>query len=121
MSRRKIAAGTIMDVAVEIARQHSRNPLFVTELEKIAAEYNGRDRVFDAHRESERVKAQRALWAALPEFGPGAAAADALKTAMIERARQLLDAGQCEACDELLEFVPEADASAMLNEYFQED
>jgi hypothetical protein len=70
--------------------------------------------------ENERIAAQRALWAALPEFGPGAVAADALKAAMIERAWQLLDGGQWEACDALLEFVPEADASKMLNEYFAE-
>jgi hypothetical protein len=119
--RRKIPEGHTLDVALAIVRDsRDRNPAFVAELEKIIAEYKGRDRAIDAHKERERVTAQRALWEPFPEFGPEGAAADALKAAILDRARQLLDMGQCEACDALLEFVPEADASKMLNEYFAE-
>jgi hypothetical protein len=121
VKRVKIPEGHTLDTAVAMARQHSSNQFFVDDLEKIAAEYKGRDRILDAHKEGERVKAQRALWAALPELGPGGAAVEALKAGIIDRASQLLDAGQCEACDALLEFVPEADASKMLSEYFGED
>jgi hypothetical protein len=45
-----------------------RNPVIVEELEKIAAEYKGRDRTCDAHKDRQRIKAQRELWAALPEY-----------------------------------------------------
>jgi hypothetical protein len=72
-------------------------------------------------KERARINVQRALWAALPEFGPGGVAAETLKKAIVDRAWKLLDEGQCEACDALLEFVPEADAEAMLSEYFKED
>jgi hypothetical protein len=119
--RRRISEGHVMDIAIAIVRDSGpRNPALIEDLEKIAAECKGRDRAFDAHQERERVTAQRALWAALPEFGPGGEAADALKAAIIARAWRLLDSGQCEACEALLEFVPEADARQMLNEYFGE-
>ncbi len=68
-----------------------------------------------------RIALQRALWAALPDLGPGAAAVEALKKAMINRAWQLLDTGFGEACDALLEFLPEAEADAMLKEYFERE
>jgi hypothetical protein len=120
--RSKITPGRILDVAVAALKERpGTNPLLLDGLTKIAAEYKGRDRVFDAHQENERIKAQRALWAAFPEFGPAAAGAEAMKAAFIERARELLDMGQADACDALLEFVPEADAGMMLDEYFGED
>lgn len=121
MSRR-IAKGHVLDVAVACLKEDKRrNPVVIEELEKIAAEYKGRDRLFDRHKEQARINVQRALFAALPEFGPASVAADALKKAMIDRAWQLLDMGQHEACDALLEFVPQEDGQAMLDEYFKEE
>src|SRR5215468_1523901 len=49
-------------------------------------------------KERHRVEMQRALWAALPAYGPRGVAVDALKKVMIDRAWQLLDGGQCENC-----------------------
>lgn len=66
-------------------------------------------------REEARITEQRRLFAA--NLGP--ARAD-LQSAMLNRAWELLDAGECEACDALLEFVPEAAATALLDEYFAE-
>jgi hypothetical protein len=40
---------------------------------------------------------------------------------MLDRAWALLDAGECEAADALLEFLPKAQAEALLNEFFKED
>jgi hypothetical protein len=40
---------------------------------------------------------------------------------MLDRAWLLLDSGEAEACDALLEFVPEDRAEALLREYFKED
>lgn len=72
--------------------------------------------------EEERIRRQRALWADLPEFGPGGAAVEALKVAIIGRVRELLDSGDDgTTCDALLEFIPEKDAHAFLNDYFGED
>jgi hypothetical protein len=42
----------------------------------------------------------------------------ALEKAMLDRAWALLDAGECEACDALLEFCSEEAADQLLNEYF---
>lgn len=39
---------------------------------------------------------------------------------MLERAGELLEMGCCGAADQLLEFVPEADAEALLREFFPE-
>lgn len=50
--------------------------------------------------------------------GPGIAK---LIAAMLDRAWELLDAGRAEAADALLEFVPEAQATALINEFFPED
>ncbi len=122
MKTRKVPKGLTMDIVLEIGRKAPhRNQFLIEEVEKIAAEYKGRDRTFDAHKERERVKGQRALWTALPEFGPGNVAAEALKKAMVDRAWTLLNIGQCEACDALLEFIPEVDAEAMLKKYFPDD
>lgn len=122
MTRKALPARHTLDVAIACLKQDKRcNSVLIEEMEKIAAEYKGRDRVYDAHKERERVKAQRELWAALPEFGPGFAAVEVLKKAIIDRAWRLLDIGEFAACDALLEFVPDADANAMLNEYFREE
>lgn len=40
---------------------------------------------------------------------------------MLNRAWELLDAGECEACDALLEFVPGWQAKKLLDEYFDEE
>lgn len=50
--------------------------------------------------------------------GPGVAK---MIQAMLDRAWELLEAGEAEAADALLEFVPEAEADKLLNEYFEGD
>ena len=111
-----------MDVVVSILKKERvTNPTILAEVEKIAAEYKGRDRALDAHAERKRIAEQRAVFAALPVLGPNGNDVLRLCQAMIERAWQLLDAGLPDACDALLEFVPEADATAMLDKYFKED
>lgn len=68
-----------------------------------------------AAKEADRVRRQRALFAA--NLGP--ARAD-LQRAMVDRAWELLDCGECEAADALLEFVPEKAAGDLLDEFFDE-
>jgi hypothetical protein len=80
-----------------------------------------RRRTLSLAKERQRIAVQRAMWAALPELGPGFVAAETLKKAMLDRAWELLDRGEYEACDALLEFIPEKDAKAMLNEYFKDE
>lgn len=119
----RIPKGHTLDVAVECmkAARPAHDPLLIEAMEKIAQEYKGRDKTFDAHADRKRIAAQRAIFASLPEFGPSGIAVDALKTAIIDRAWRLLDRGDCDACDALLEFVPEDDATKMLDEYFKEE
>ena len=122
MKSRKVQPHHILDVALALLKERPRtNPLVLDGLAKIAAEYKGRERVFDACQERERVKQQRKLFAALPTLGPDGVAAEALKQAMIDRAWRLLDEGEVTACDVLLEFVPEEEADKMLHEYFPDD
>jgi hypothetical protein len=66
--------------------------------------------------ESSRVKAQRFVFAQLPDC----VAKTALAKAMIERAKELLDSGYPGAADQLLEFVPATDAERFQDEYFGE-
>lgn len=66
-----------------------------------------------AAEEAVRVAVQRAAFQAL--MGPSRAH---LQQLMLDRAWFLLDSGECEAADALLEFVPEAAASALLDEFF---
>lgn len=113
----KIKKGHTLAVALECLKQDKRtNPVLIGEMEKIAEEYQGRDRVMDAHKERQRIAAQRALFGELPP----SIATDLFKQAMLDRAWHLLDAGQGEACDALLEFVPEIDATRLLDKYFPE-
>lgn len=65
-------------------------------------------------REVSRVESQRTLWTMVYDNS----AKDALKIAMLDRAWALLDCGECEAADALLEFVPTKDADKLLEEYF---
>lgn len=44
----------------------------------------------------------------------------ALVALMLGRAWELLDCGECEAADALLEFCPEPDATKLLDEFFPE-
>lgn len=64
-------------------------------------------------RDDARIAQNRAIISTIPE-------SDILKQALLDRARQLLDAGNSEACDALLEFVPEDDAMKLLDEYLDE-
>lgn len=63
--------------------------------------------------ERERIARQRRLFAA--NLGP--ARAD-LQRAMLDRAWEFLEAGECEAADALLEFAPEKAGDDLLNEFF---
>lgn len=65
--------------------------------------------------EAERVRRQRTYLSAIQ--GP---LRDAMVRRMLDRAWELLDCGEAEAADALLEFVPEADAEALLREFFPE-
>lgn len=115
---RKLPKGHTLDVAVACLKEDkNRNPILIEEMEKIAAEYKGRDRIFSVHQETKRIERQRTKFAMIPDT----AARDRFKDAVIARAWELLDIGQSEACDALLEFMPSADADKMLNEYFAED
>ena len=68
-----------------------------------------------AAEEANRVRLQRAAFAA--NLGPARAE---LQRIMLDRAWALLEMGECEAADALLEFVPEKLATALLDEYFDE-
>ncbi|WP_331326465.1 hypothetical protein [Methylobacterium fujisawaense] len=63
-----------------------------------------------------RVMRQRALWRALPDCEPK----EALRKAMLDQAWELLDANRGEACDALLEFLPESDQDQLLRAFFPE-
>ena len=69
-----------------------------------------------AGEERARVAAQRRAFAKV-----GRRVRDALERAMLDRAWALLDAGECEAADALLEFCTEAAATALLDEFFPHD
>lgn len=62
-----------------------------------------------------RVNSQRAAFRKVPNSSEKAA----LLVAMIERAWWLLDAGECEAADALLEFVPEDHADTLFDQFFE--
>ena len=68
-----------------------------------------------AAEEANRVRLQRAAFAA--NLGPARAE---LQRIMLDRAWALLEMGECEAADALLEFVPETLAAALLDECFAE-
>lgn len=65
--------------------------------------------------EASRIRKQRRFLS--KGQGPGIAR---LIEAMCDRAWELLDAGECEAADALLEFVPAERAKALLDEFFAE-
>ena len=66
--------------------------------------------------EEKRVERQRTLFAMLPS----STAADRLRDAMLQRAYDLLCDGDAAGCDAILEFVPSADADALLNAWSQD-
>jgi len=78
------------------------------------AQRDARNREFEAWAAAERarVAAQRAAFA--KAYGPSAD----LQRLMLDRAWALLEAGECEAADALLEFVPEWAATQLLDEFF---
>ena len=65
----------------------------------------------DRNADCERISHQRSLFPA---------DAGAFKVAILERVWTLHDAGKTEAADELLSFLPESDAAAILEEFFNE-
>lgn len=76
-----------------------------------------RDAAFDLWASAERVRIWRQRIYLTSIHGP---IKDALVRRLLDRAWELLDAGECEAADALLEFVPEPDATALLDEFFPE-
>lgn len=68
-------------------------------------------------REDRRIAQQRNLFT----FLAPSRAVDALKAAMLERARDLMDNGQPECADALLEFLPSADATKMLDQWLDDE
>ncbi|HEY5411322.1 MAG TPA: hypothetical protein VIJ94_11415 [Caulobacteraceae bacterium] len=66
--------------------------------------------------ERTRVLLQRAILA-----GQTRGVCRRLIQGMLGRAWELLDAGDAEAADALLEFVPEEQATALLDEFFEEE
>lgn len=58
-----------------------------------------------------RIERQRTLFGVLPSCN----AADRLKSAMMQRAYDLMWDGQCTECDALLEFLPSTDAEKVLS------
>lgn len=85
--------------------------------ERTAAEKRAKRRAFEkwCAAENKRIARQRA--AMRRNMGPARAQ---LQRMMLERAWELLDAGECEAADALLEFVPAPAAEALLDEFFGE-
>jgi len=69
-----------------------------------------------ATNEADRVRRQRAYLTTLK--GP---IRDSMVRRLLDRAWVLLDAGDAEAADALLEFAPEADAARLLDEFFYDD
>lgn len=63
-----------------------------------------------------RCARQRSAWNAVYPNG----AKDRFRDAMLQRAWELLEAGEAEAADALLEFLPEADGRKLLDEFFEE-
>jgi len=66
--------------------------------------------------ERQRIADQRRVFA--ENLGPARAKLQAM---MLDRAWALLEAGECEACDALLEFVPESAADQLLDEFFGDE
>lgn len=64
----------------------------------------------------ERLARQEAIWAAVPESPEK----DALKTAMLDRAYDLMCESSGEEADALCEFLPRADVIAMLDRWYAE-
>lgn len=82
---------------------------------KTAAERKAKDAAYGkwAVEEAERIRRQRIYLTVLEGF-----VRDALVKRMLSRAWDLLDAGEAEAADALLEFVPAAYARRLLDEFF---
>lgn len=84
---------------------------------RTAADRKARDAAFEkwVAEERERVRRQRSYLTSL--HGP---MRDGIVRRMLDRAWELLDCGEAEATDALLEFVPEADAERLLRDFFPE-
>lgn len=112
----KIRKGLTLDVALAICKETKARDEMIADLAKIAAEYNAKDRTFDALKDRERVETQRAFFDAA--INPASREGADLVEALVNRAIDLLDRGQAEACDAILEFVPTEAADKALTDYF---
>jgi hypothetical protein len=86
---------------------------------RTATDRKARDAAYEkwAAEERARIAYQRKP---LTQSKPGPVR-QALIKRMLDRAWALLDAGECEAADALLEFVPADQAETLLNEFFPDD
>lgn len=80
-------------------------------------ERSRRDAAFAKWAAEEEIRIQRQRRFLTKGQGPGVAK---LIQAMLDRAWALLDAGEAEAADALLEFVPAEAAERLLNDFFPE-
>lgn len=113
----------------EVARQTGLPPIYISMAEcgkrmpahrvrKVREEYAWLERAkLRRLREQREFDRHQALAAVLPDCPE----VRAFRAAMLDRAWQHLNDGSGEECDAVLEFVPEADARALLDEYFYED
>ena len=107
--------GHLFAVAAARLEQDHGNPKVIADLLTVARSESQRlvdGRGFD-EAEKVRVERQRTLFTMLPVY----AAVDRLKEAVMQRAYDLMWDGATDACDALLEFLPEADAEVVLSSW----
>lgn len=115
---RKAPPWHVLTVAADcLATQKGINPILVDEVRELAERETKKDRTRNRVDHNRLVERQRSLWNMLPDT----TAKQRLLEAMLSRAWELLDCGQCEACDALLEFLPSEDAERMLRKYFPDE
>lgn len=115
MPRRTLNRSRVHMLTVAAARLEGdrANPALITALRAAAketADARAQGRNYD-ERERKRIDRQRTLFGAVLN-GP---AKDALRTAMLQRAYDLLWDGDCSGCDALMEFLPSTDVEQMLS------
>lgn len=103
----------MLTVAAARLEQDHANPKLIADIKQAAKheadrKAEGRDWNMDQDR---RVGRQRTLMAMVPD----SRAKDDLKSAMLQRAYDLMWEGDCMGCDALTEFLPSAEVEAMFN------
>jgi hypothetical protein len=106
-ARRRRSNAHVLEIAAGCLQQDQRNPKLIEDIRAIAKSW-AEGWTEDDEKRAER---QRTLFGMLPS----SSATDRLKTAMMQRAYDLLSEGRCDACDALLEFLPSIDAGHLLD------